>query len=49
MAHVASVGKNIFMLGSMLPGVNLYRFNKQPLNKLVVTRGYRRKNSATEN
>lgn len=44
MAHVASVGKNIFMLGSTLPGANLYRFAKWPLNKLVVAPGFRRKN-----
>lgn len=45
MAHVASVGKNIFMLGSVLPGANLNRFAKW----LVVAPGFRRKNSATEN
>lgn len=43
------MGKNIFMLGSMLPDANLYRFAKGPLNKLIVTLGFRRKNGATEN
>lgn len=49
MAHVASVVKNIFMLGSVLPGANFYRFAKRPLNKLVVAPGFGRKNSAAEN
>lgn len=43
------MSKNIFMRGSVLPDANLYRFAKGPLNKLIVTLGFRRKNGATEN